>query len=127
MLGLTFNCAKCHDHKYDPFSQVEYYQMRAFFEPYQIRTDAVPGELDFEKDGLPRAFDCNPDVPTYLHVRGDDRNPDQSRALTAVVPAFLAFSDFRVEPVQLPKEASQPQLRAHVVEASVKAADAEIA
>ncbi len=32
-LGLTVACARCHDHKYDPVPQSDYYRMRAIFEP----------------------------------------------------------------------------------------------
>ncbi|MDB5391699.1 MAG: Planctomycete cytochrome, partial [Planctomycetaceae bacterium] len=127
MLGLTFNCAKCHDHKYDPFSQVEYFQIRALFEPYQVRTDLVPGELDFEKDGIPRGFDCNLDAKTFVHIRGDDRNPDKSRTIEPAVPAFLSLGEFKVVPVMLPAEAYQPGLRGFVVEASLKATEQRIA
>lgn len=127
MLGLTFNCAKCHDHKFDPLTQQDYYQFRAIFEPYQIRTDALPGEIDFEKNGLPRPFDCNLEASTYVHIRGDDRNPDKSRSLLPGVPALLVHDNWMIEPVALPAEAIRPGLRPYVAEAYLSQARERIA
>jgi hypothetical protein len=39
-LGLTIGCARCHDHKFDPVTQVDYYQLQAFF------AAARPAEVD---------------------------------------------------------------------------------
>ena len=41
-LGLTVGCCQCHDHKYDPISQREYYRMFAFFNTCDEPTLSLP-------------------------------------------------------------------------------------
>jgi hypothetical protein len=40
-LGLTVGCARCHDHKFDPISQKDYYRLQAFFSGYRAPDDLV--------------------------------------------------------------------------------------
>lgn len=116
-LGLTMNCAKCHDHKFDPVTQVDYYKMRAFFEPYHVRTDMVPGKLDIANHGIPRAFDAELTTPTYVFIRGEETKPDTSKAIPPGLPELLVKEPLTIEEIDLPPGAYELQRRPWVAAA----------
>ena len=55
MLGLSMGCARCHDHKFDPILQADYYRLRSFFAPMLPRNDLALA-TDAEKESHARAM-----------------------------------------------------------------------
>ncbi len=119
-LGITLGCARCHDHMYEPILQKEYYRIRAIFEPYQVRTDRLPGVLDTATNGIPRAYDAQPGAKTLLFARGDDRNP-VGDPLAPGVPEFLGVPFPEPVPIELPAGAVVPDRRAFVIRDQIAA------
>jgi hypothetical protein len=99
-LGLTLRCARCHDHKFEPFTQADYYRMLAVFEPLRRPQD---GRRDLDVpvgDGLsskwplslggPRAYIWQEEAkPPATHVlrRGDPNKPREE--VGPGIPAVL--------------------------------------
>jgi Protein of unknown function (DUF1553)/Protein of unknown function (DUF1549) len=125
-LGVTLNCAKCHDHMYDPVPQTDFYAFRAIFAPHDIRIDRLPGQPDTQKDGLVHVFDANPAALTYLYIRGNEKDPDTSKPIPPAVPASLRGPAFEIKPVSLPPEAFAPDSRDFVLKETRAAFDAAI-
>ena len=92
-LGLTFECAKCHDHKFDPITQKEFYQMFAFFD-------------DIDEAGLYSFFTGDAPTPAIRLLSADGQKqaaalartvaeaeaqlPQSTRALLEAFPQWLA-------------------------------------
>ncbi len=87
MLGLTLGCARCHDHKYDPIKQREYYSLSAFFN-------------SIDESGLYAHFTRATPTPTLLLW------PDAKARDHAALKARLALARERLTRIAL--EAQKP-------------------
>lgn len=100
-LGLTIDCARCHDHKIDPVTQRDYYSLLAFFRNIAPFKNGGPGD-EVELPGLPGAKALAVTEPrvrpgeTFILIRG---NPgSRGERVEPGTPAVLGPAVPGIEP-----------------------------
>lgn len=82
LIGVTMECARCHDHKYDPFSQKEYYQLYSFFNNVkEVGIESVIGgpETYAKKPFIEISNEEVKNILTFIN------KPDTSRLIVSVM------------------------------------------
>lgn len=84
-LGLQVGCAQCHDHKFEPISQADFYRLRAVFEPAELFASDRAGRVVRESGKIP---------VSHFMIRGDFRRPGP--VVEAAFPRVANLSGTRV-------------------------------
>ena len=113
-LGITLRCARCHDHKFEPFSQTDYYGMLAVFEPLSpaerpdrldrpVGTEAelaayhaslAKHDADFEAIWSRIEPLIKPEIDEFLSPAQNSKDGKPTRKHTSLPP--LAIATFRL-------------------------------
>ncbi len=99
-LSITLECAKCHDHKYDPVSQKDYYSMFAFFN--QVPEKGLVGDIQLASPG---------DPPNMKITTEDVRNIMQfiNKKDTAPVVVMVMKDSVGIRPTRLLRRGNYDQ------------------
>lgn len=114
LLGLTVGCAQCHNHRYDPIPQADYYRWRAIFEPaYDWKNWRKPAErlVSLWTDEVREQAAA---VDAQLKKLADERQAEMDKIVASIFDAEVA---------KLPEE--QRELARQARAASVKDQTAE--
>ncbi len=102
-LGLTFNCCRCHDHKFDPLKQDDFYSLQAYFNSITEKhlennsASAYPPAIEIASPLVPQGQKVSVMVmqeaptptPTFVLTRGQYDQPDKQRPVSRRPPQVL--------------------------------------
>lgn len=95
-LGMTVQCARCHDHKYDPISQEEYYRFFSFFN--SVNESGIAAN---DINSGPEVLLTPPEVAEQIAFI--DRKIEEQEAVAGQMAKDIALADYRHPPVNLQK------------------------
>ncbi len=100
-LGLTVNCARCHDHKSDPIPQVDYYRIKCVFDGVKHGERPILGDAEKQKQqealtqldqSLGRARQQITEIETLGAQRLANEHPDKPQEIPPVALARWSFN-----------------------------------
>ena len=134
-MGMTVGCAKCHDHKFDPITQKDFYAMKAIFDPLVLKNvmTATPAEIfangeklaDFKKKSAPineaiealvgpyrtklyeeRVAQLTPEIQAVIRKQDKERTPAEQKIFDDYFPV-LRIDPSKIKLVMTPEEVAQ--------------------